>query len=60
MTDQEILKNFEQERQAVECWTRVMGYFRPVSQFNKGKKSEFQERVWFKEDLCACEMKKAS
>lgn len=28
----------------------VMGYFRPYSQFNKGKKSEFDERVWFKED----------
>ncbi|HMM60131.1 MAG TPA: anaerobic ribonucleoside-triphosphate reductase [Candidatus Rifleibacterium sp.] len=26
-------------------WTRVMGYFRPVSQFNAGKKSEYSERV---------------
>lgn len=25
-------------------WTRVMGYHRPVSSFNKGKKSEHQER----------------
>ncbi len=39
----------DDERQPVECWTRVMGYFRPVSHFNKGKKSEFAERVWFDE-----------
>ena len=43
-----ILK--DEERQPVECWTRVMGYFRPVSHFNKGKKSEFSERIWFSED----------
>ena len=30
-----------------ELWTRVMGYFRPVSSFNTGKKGEFRERVYF-------------
>ena len=47
----------DDERQPVECWTRVMGYFRPVSHFNKGKKSEFAERVWFNEGktISACE-----
>lgn len=60
MTDLEILKANESERQPVECWTRVMGYFRPLSQFNKGKKSEFKERVWFLEDPgCSCEIQKA-
>lgn len=54
MTDTEILKKNNEERQPVECWTRVMGYFRPVSQFNKGKKSEFAERKWFKEENCGC------
>lgn len=49
MTNNEALKLHEFERQPVECWTRVMGYFRPVSHFNKGKKSEFKERVWFTE-----------
>lgn len=30
-------------------------YFRPFSGFNKGKQSEFKERVWFTEDLaCPC------
>ena len=38
----------DKERQPVECWTRVMGYFRPVSQFNRGKQSEFKERKWVK------------
>lgn len=34
---------------ATEMWTRVMGYFRPVSSFNTGKKGEFHERVYFDE-----------
>lgn len=54
MTDQEILAANESLRQPVECWTRVMGYFRPVSEFNKGKKSEFKERLWFEEGVCRC------
>ncbi len=57
MTDTELLKKHEQERQPVECWTRVMGYFRPYSQFNKGKKSEFNERKWFVEENCGCACK---
>lgn len=48
MTDKIVLK--DEERQPVECWTRVMGYFRPVSHFNKGKKSEYAERKWFTEE----------
>lgn len=32
-----------------EMWTRVMGYFRPVTSFNTGKKGEFHERVYFDE-----------
>ncbi len=39
----------DEERQPCECWTRVMGYFRPSSQFNLGKKSEFNERKYFLE-----------
>ena len=37
MTDQEILQQHMASRQPVECWTRVTGYFRPVSQFNVGR-----------------------
>ncbi|RUP85800.1 ribonucleoside triphosphate reductase [Dermabacter sp. HSID17554] len=32
-----------------EVWTRVMGYHRPVSSFNIGKKGEFEERTFFTE-----------
>ncbi|WP_374318098.1 anaerobic ribonucleoside-triphosphate reductase [Aquabacterium sp.] len=39
----------EQERQRCEIWTRVMGYHRPVSSFNIGKKGEFAERQYFQE-----------
>lgn len=38
-----------EERQVCEVWTRVMGYYRPVSEFNIGKKSEHRERLFFKE-----------
>lgn len=39
----------EENRQKCEIWTRVMGYLRPVDSFNIGKKSEYKERVMFKE-----------
>lgn len=39
----------EHERQRCEVWTRVMGYHRPVSSFNTGKKGEFHERRFFRE-----------
>ncbi|MFA6080193.1 MAG: anaerobic ribonucleoside-triphosphate reductase [Candidatus Gracilibacteria bacterium] len=37
------------ERTKCEIYTRVMGYYRPVSQFNNGKKSEFYTRTYFDE-----------
>lgn len=39
----------DSERQRCEIWTRVMGYHRPVSSFNIGKKGEFHERRFFEE-----------
>lgn len=39
----------DEERQPCEIWTRVMGYHRPVSSFNRGKKGEFRERTYFEE-----------
>lgn len=55
----------DEERQPCEIWTRVMGYHRPVSEFNRGKKSEFYARKCFQEskavshlnlenEACAC------
>ncbi|MBQ7985403.1 MAG: hypothetical protein IJ250_07205 [Bacteroidales bacterium] len=39
----------DEERQVCEVWTRVMGYHRPVSEFNRGKKSEYYSRKCFVE-----------
>lgn len=48
MAKEIVLK--DEERQKCEIWTRVMGYHRPISSFNKGKKSEYYERKCFIED----------
>jgi len=48
MTKQDIMLE-DHERQPCEVWTRVMGYHRPVSSFNKGKKGEHAERLFFTE-----------
>ena len=39
----------DDERQPCEIWTPEMGYHRPVSSFNTGKKGEFHERTCFTE-----------
>ncbi|MBS8122217.1 anaerobic ribonucleoside-triphosphate reductase [Candidatus Vampirococcus lugosii] len=39
----------EEKRTKCQIVTRVMGYHRPVSQFNIGKKSEFYQRKYFQE-----------
>lgn len=46
------------ERQECEVWTRVMGYHRPVSEYNKGKKSEFYTRKCFSEEKAKAGIKK--
>lgn len=45
-----LLKLTDEERQPCEIWTRVMGYHRPISEWNKGKKEEFNERKDFLEE----------
>jgi hypothetical protein len=39
----------DDERTRCEVWTRVMGYHRPVSAFNAGKRSEHAQRRYFSE-----------
>lgn len=46
----------DKERQPCEIWTRVMGYHRPVSEFNRGKKSEFYARKCFTEEKAVAHM----
>lgn len=51
------------QRQKCEVYTRVMGYHRPVSFYNEGKKSEFYSRKCYKvehpnqqftKEFCGC------
>jgi len=44
-------RNYEQR---CEVYTRVMGYHRPVSEFNRGKQSEHYERTHFQEPVSSC------
>ncbi len=37
-----------------EVYSRVVGYIRPVQQWNKGKKKEFSDRKEFKIEECQC------
>ncbi len=48
-TDKGIIRIEDRERRECEVWTRVMGYLRPVRDFNIGKKSEHKERVFYRE-----------
>lgn len=43
----------EAKRTHCEVWTRVMGYHRPVSHFNIGKKAEHYSRKHFQETVAA-------
>jgi hypothetical protein len=36
-----------EDRTRCEVWTRVMGYHRPVSAFNPGKRAEHRDRTFF-------------
>ena len=55
MTIEDIKLN-DSERTACEVWSRVMGYHRPVSEFNRGKKEEFYERKCFTEEKAVAHM----
>lgn len=57
MVDKEFLEKNEDKRTKCECWTRAMGFIRPVSFFNIGKKSEFKERKFFTEKKIAEHLK---
>jgi anaerobic ribonucleoside-triphosphate reductase len=36
--------NTKERKVPVEVYSRVVGYFRPINQWNKGKQEEFNER----------------
>ena len=39
------------KRQKCEVFSRSMGFIRPIENFNIGKRSEFEERKTFKENI---------
>jgi len=41
------LRNYRE----TEVYSRIVGYYRPVKQWNKGKRQEFSERVPYKEKI---------
>lgn len=45
------------KRQKCEVFSRSMGYIRPVDNFNIGKRSEFEERKTFKENVIFSRLK---
>lgn len=48
-TDEQILKERQNQRTKCTVYTRVMGYHRPYETYNAGKQGEFDERKWFNE-----------
>lgn len=44
-------------QQICEVWSRVMGYYRPMSEYNVGKRQEHEDRQLFVEEKagCSCE-----
>ncbi len=56
MSEQNVVMLRDEERQKCEVWTRVMGYLRPVSEYNIGKKSEFACRTTFVEEIATQEV----
>jgi ribonucleoside-triphosphate reductase len=44
--------NLETQRTKCEIYSRVVGYIRPVTQWNEGKQAEYADRVEF--DPCGC------
>ena len=51
---QEELKELEGQRTKCEVYSRVVGYIRPVSQWNEGKQAEYQDRLEYNVDNCGC------
>ena len=49
----ESLRQFEcpECKKETEVFSRIVGYYRPVQNWNKGKKEEYKFRDEFKEDL---------
>jgi anaerobic ribonucleoside-triphosphate reductase len=47
----ERIEELEKKRVPCEVYSRVVGYIRPVQQWNEAKREEFDERETFDESL---------
>ena len=45
-------------KQKCEIFSRSMGFIRPISFFNTGKKAEFDERKTFRENIIFASLRK--
>lgn len=54
----EKVMNKKNKRQSCEVFSRSMGFIRPIENFNIGKRSEFEERKTFKENVIFQSLKK--
>jgi hypothetical protein len=50
--------NMTKNRQKCEVFSRSMGFIRPIENFNIGKRSEFEERKTFKENIIFSTLRK--
>jgi anaerobic ribonucleoside-triphosphate reductase len=51
LSDKVLMQKEQPERRVpVECYSRVVGYIRPVKHWNKAKKEEFQARKTYRLD----------
>ena len=56
MSNFKVIDLKDEERTKCEVWTRVMGYHRPVSAFNAGKRAEHLDRRYFVESRAGQEI----
>lgn len=49
--EEKEMKELESKRTKCEVYSRIVGYLRPVQQWNPGKTQEFYDRKVFKVDV---------
>ena len=45
------IEEIEKKRTKCEIYSRVVGYMRPINQWNTGKQQEFRDRKVFKNEM---------
>lgn len=51
MTEEILSDDLAAKRQPCEVYSRIVGYLRPVGQWNKGKQAEFTDRKEYNKQL---------